>query len=243
MDFENENITRNKHSSEILDLDDLRKITLSDYKVKVDLVNEDNDIGTERNKEIDINYQILGNTENNISNSQNINKNIDGYVNRQPRFKGGKTPLRRIFTLDPTAIITSKNNISDTNLLGVGDNYDNSLNSNVKRNRALTNTPDKIITDKINEEEDKLVKLCVFRSLKKKIPMINLNTLTPGVNYNENIENNKLIVFPKSQAGKNSLRKTKINQDAYISIQNIFGLENFHLFGVLDGHGKFSICL
>ena len=40
-----------------------------------------------------------------------------------------------------------------------------------------------------------------------------------------------------SRAGKDELEMTKINQDTYIAKRNIYNLNNFNIFGVLDGHG------
>jgi hypothetical protein len=41
----------------------------------------------------------------------------------------------------------------------------------------------------------------------------------------------------KSQAGTNDNGTTKINQDSHVIIENVFGFDNFNIYGVLDGHG------
>ena len=41
----------------------------------------------------------------------------------------------------------------------------------------------------------------------------------------------------KSQAGKSEGNITKTNQDSYLVFYEINGVKNFHMFGVLDGHG------
>ena len=41
----------------------------------------------------------------------------------------------------------------------------------------------------------------------------------------------------KTIAGKDSDHCTKTNQDNYISMLNIKGVDNYHIFGVFDGHG------
>lgn len=46
------------------------------------------------------------------------------------------------------------------------------------------------------------------------------------------------VSYSKSRAGVDMSNKKKINQDSYIHLKNIFNLPNFHLFGVLDGHGN-----
>jgi hypothetical protein len=45
-------------------------------------------------------------------------------------------------------------------------------------------------------------------------------------------------LYYKSQAGTNDSGVTKTNQDSHVVIENIFGLENYNIFGVLDGHGN-----
>ena len=40
-----------------------------------------------------------------------------------------------------------------------------------------------------------------------------------------------------SQAGKGEDGFTKVNQDSYLVIQNLYKLGDFNIFGVLDGHG------
>jgi serine/threonine protein phosphatase PrpC len=40
-----------------------------------------------------------------------------------------------------------------------------------------------------------------------------------------------------TKSGKSDLGERKINQDSILILNNIFGLENFHIFGILDGHG------
>jgi serine/threonine protein phosphatase PrpC len=41
----------------------------------------------------------------------------------------------------------------------------------------------------------------------------------------------------KSQAGVNDEGMIKINQDSYVMAEGLFGLENYNIYGVLDGHG------
>lgn len=42
----------------------------------------------------------------------------------------------------------------------------------------------------------------------------------------------------KSSAGKDSFGKRKVNQDVYLVKINMYDIEGFNLFGVLDGHGE-----
>jgi hypothetical protein len=44
----------------------------------------------------------------------------------------------------------------------------------------------------------------------------------------------------KSQMGKIIVKPNKPNQDSYFIIKNPMGIENSHLFGVMDGHGLFG---
>jgi serine/threonine protein phosphatase PrpC len=44
----------------------------------------------------------------------------------------------------------------------------------------------------------------------------------------------------RTQAGKNEVGQNKINQDNYVMIERIFELDNYNIFGILDGHGKYN---
>ena len=48
-------------------------------------------------------------------------------------------------------------------------------------------------------------------------------------------------ISAKSKAGINNKGEKKTNQDSFISRLSILGLDEFHLFGVLDGHGTINI--
>ena len=43
--------------------------------------------------------------------------------------------------------------------------------------------------------------------------------------------------FCKSEAGTDIFGKSKINQDSYLSLLNIYNLKNYSVFGIFDGHG------
>jgi serine/threonine protein phosphatase PrpC len=46
------------------------------------------------------------------------------------------------------------------------------------------------------------------------------------------------MLASKSRAGNSPGGARKTNQDSFISITNILGLDEFHIFGVFDGHGN-----
>ena len=43
--------------------------------------------------------------------------------------------------------------------------------------------------------------------------------------------------YGKTEAGTNIFGKSKINQDSFLTLLNIYNLKNFSVFGVFDGHG------
>jgi serine/threonine protein phosphatase PrpC len=71
----------------------------------------------------------------------------------------------------------------------------------------------------------------------KRIPSDEKSTDT--IDSEENL-NYKIIsnLAYRTQAGMNGEGITKINQDSHVVSENIFGLENFNIYGVLDGHGN-----
>ena len=44
-------------------------------------------------------------------------------------------------------------------------------------------------------------------------------------------------VGSQSQAGKGEDGFTKVNQDSFLVLQNEYGLKDFNIFSVMDGHG------
>ena len=78
---------------------------------------------------------------------------------------------------------------------------------------------------------------------------INLNGF--NVNNNEdNLNSNNFSLVPsnkkyvkrfayKSQPGENDNGLSKINQDNFLIMENILNNDEFKIFGVFDGHGKF----
>jgi hypothetical protein len=44
-----------------------------------------------------------------------------------------------------------------------------------------------------------------------------------------------------SRSGKHEDGKVKSNQDCYLVLNNIFEINNFNVYAMLDGHGKFDI--
>jgi hypothetical protein len=47
---------------------------------------------------------------------------------------------------------------------------------------------------------------------------------------------NIVEVVAKSKAGRDENRHTKTNQDDYLKLEKIFGID-YNIFGVFDGHG------
>jgi hypothetical protein len=92
------------------------------------------------------------------------------------------------------------------------------------------------------EEEKKFVKLNKYGLFTKKLNKFKVNDSDelkiepPQDKSNKHIPSFKY--FYKTQAGKTEDGFKKINQDSYLELLNIFDLENFHMFAILDGHGK-----
>jgi serine/threonine protein phosphatase PrpC len=59
---------------------------------------------------------------------------------------------------------------------------------------------------------------------------------------NTNISNNCFLqrFLIKTKPGINTDDTTKINQDSFFTVTNLFGLDNFAIFSTLDGHGIYS---
>ena len=72
--------------------------------------------------------------------------------------------------------------------------------------------------------------------IKQKFIIENMDELTAQKTINESLE--RINYYIKSQPGRTYENKKKVNQDTYFSLCNIMGLNQFHIFGVLDGHGE-----
>ena len=73
------------------------------------------------------------------------------------------------------------------------------------------------------------------------------NSINLGKNQNNNITTNSQIGFNiriikrhgiKTLAGKNDNGAKKINQDNYVTMENILNCEEYKIYGVFDGHGN-----
>lgn len=64
-----------------------------------------------------------------------------------------------------------------------------------------------------------------------------INDSNPIYNHNKKYFSNIRDYYGKTEAGTDIFGKTKINQDSFLTLLNIYNLKNFSVFGVLDGHG------
>jgi hypothetical protein len=109
-------------------------------------------------------------------------------------------------------------------------------------------------TDKNSEETKKkffysdkgkdLNDLNMYNSFEKKIKVSpsktthSTNIISDSTDY---IKQNKKLIKTfncLSKPGRNEEGLLKTNQDSYIDISRVFDLDNYHIFGVMDGHGS-----
>lgn len=116
---------------------------------------------------------------------------------------------------------------NSTNLTASSFKYENNNNSNFN-NTAYNFTKKKKdnkfmfseSNNNLGSKEEKIQQSASYKNLtEKKVPLIK--------NY-----------AYKSQAGKNEHGFTKINQDSQVVMCNVLNLDEYNIFGVLDGHGS-----
>lgn len=144
-----------------------------------------------------------------------------------------KTSRTKNFSLTPLS--SNKNVQNKLAILPIEDNkiyYGNRYLSAMRHN-FFKNTSSTI------EENEGIVVLNKYGPLKHKFKteLIKNKELTIATDEND-FKNYTLNINQLSKAGTGEDGKKKTNQDSYLVLKNIFGLEKFHIVGVFDGHGK-----
>lgn len=111
-------------------------------------------------------------------------------------------------------------------------------NNIIKLNIDCTNERSKSID--YTGTEDLTIRLEKYGTLKKKL-FKEAREHTISSNTDVVFRNKTKIDFVsccKTKEGVDMNNQKKVNQDAYIEMKNVLHLDNFHIYGVLDGHGN-----
>lgn len=186
-------------------------------------------------------FNILNNnTNDNVSNLNVLpeihNRNID--VPKRMIITNMETTMNK--TQDKEKDYREVSPFQSTNAKKITNNiYNVNVNLNV-----MSNDHRKSMSEKRNKKLKK-INQSVFSIDSHNTMNANLNKSHEQNNLNKTkflFDNNKRSNFIqkyacKSKAGMTYDGSTKINQDSYLIKTKIFELENFHVFGVFDGHG------
>ena len=189
-----------------------------------------------------INLTKESSNNNNISYSENNNENNNNNNNNN----NNKNLYQKCKNMRKNLLI-KKMNFENKNLnkfktlINIDDNTNNIFNNILKSSNNITNT---------NQNKNlKYVPKNVLNSKKflLKTERENKNQITIPFNhkkiFTERMERKKIqkLIIKNfsftSQPGKLKTGDIKINQDSFLIINNVNGIQNFNIFGVLDGHG------
>ena len=109
----------------------------------------------------------------------------------------------------------------------VGEIKINNLLNNLENKIKFTTSTEKETIDNINN----------INKIKKNITSKNEQKKGNKIKFSKDVNYFKYCIY-KSSAGKDSFGKRKVNQDVYLVKINMYDIEGFNLFGVLDGHGE-----
>lgn len=138
------------------------------------------------------------------------------------------------------SMINNSNNISKSSskprqILKQTKNELNINKDNEKHFQSIVHPTKNVI---VFEEKSSTVEL--NKNLHQKNQSENINLKNSAIK--ENREEYLQMICAKSQAGKSDRTEIKINQDSFLFKQTVNGINDFNLFGVLDGHGKYGHC-
>ena len=195
-----------------------------------------------KNNQIYINSSILNTKISQPNKSQIINKSANNYLTEEEInriFNQSTMKNQQLNSYLLSSMIPRKTSPKLPNNYRIvnNENYNisniNSFypqNQNIQNNYILYNQGDSQRATVINSKINKI------SSINK--PLINNNL---DIFYNSNNYNGGSGLIKKydgvSRPGKDSSGSTKTNQDAYVCKSNINNINDFNMFGVLDGHG------
>ena len=152
-------------------------------------------------------------------------------INQQTKYKtySEKTSPKSIFHSCNSKTVKNNNTLNQSEQ---SETINNTIIHQIPRNYKIIEKPREKKLYNFNNLADYRKKS--FDSNKRIIYSFSKNS-----DSNNNIFSNILVknIKAQSQAGRLEHHHKKINQDTYLIEQNIIGILNFNLFGVLDGHG------
>ena len=187
-----------------------------------------------------INLTKESNNNNNNSFSENNNENFNEINNNKISHQKCKNMRKNL--LIKKFNFENKNLNKFKTLINIDDNTNNIYNNILKSSNNITNTNQnnknlrKIPKNVLNSKKF-LLKTERENKNQKTIPFNQKKIFTDRL---ERKKIQKLIIKNfsfTSQPGKLKTGDSKINQDSFLIINNVNGIQNFNIFGVLDGHG------
>ncbi|MCQ2819325.1 MAG: protein phosphatase 2C domain-containing protein [archaeon] len=205
-----------------------------------------------------------GNSKGYFENSLNNLKRFEALVKKGNKLKINKNPKpvynilnnvpNQIFPKQPIPIIRNKVNQSPSpkrennslidnspkkeNLLNDNDNLkDTGTGSNNIKGGSPSKNENKSLIQKFTQQDK--VKKSHLRKTSEVIECGSYRDKVLNNNPQPNGDKNEEVKFYNfcTKAGKDDEGKTKTNQDSYLINYKINGIDNFHMFGILDGHG------
>ena len=194
------------------------------------------DVKTKKNtRNHNINFNIINQL--NSNNESNINKTYSKTINHNIRIK---TYNIKRYSFGSVFIENkNKSNSHNKSFNTFSLKEKNKLNKNIFKYHSDKKN-NKNIFDRFTKTNCNPMKLFLNKkslSNLEDLPSKNINTNNiHTIKYNKY---NTIIkdYYCKTEAGRDLLGKTKINQDSYLSLLNIYNLKNFSVFAVFDGHG------
>ena len=176
---------------------------------------------------------FFSNKENNKFNTNNtktFDTNKSYYSKTASKINGSKSLMDSLI---------KENKVSNKKL-----NDSSNLSKLTITNTSSKNQKSKIINNK-KEKEKKIndkINPFIYKETEKDIKKKNSEMVKSSIKKEK--EKEKKIYIKKieglSIAGRNEKGITKINQDTFFIEKNVNGVDNFNIFGVLDGHGEFG---
>ena len=179
------------------------------------------------------------------------------YPSTSSKITSAKTNTKSFFNSNNKTNEQNNQNLKNNNIVSPISNLSKLTISNTSSRKTKTkpiiiSREEKkgTIDNNINNNNDRNMKINPFRSQeiekrKKTFDIKNINAKKDKEKEKEKIIEKEKITYIKkynglSLAGRNEQGIKKINQDTYFIEKNINGVENFNIFGVLDGHGEFG---
>ncbi len=180
----------------------------------------------------------------NLQNNSNNNNGTIGHIN-QIFPKQPIPPLRNQANFSGSPNKDGEQNINLAGEISPFDVENNLNNMNKEHNPNSEIFPSSTPYKKQKEKENNQKYIIKKSHLRKTSEIIECGSYRDKVLNNGQKDNPKIPKVPElvklysynTKAGKNEEGKTKTNQDSYLINFKINNIDNFHMFGILDGHG------